>query len=42
MKAELEQSILCENITCFDSTIECHIEIRSRIARKWLNRLGYK
>ena len=25
-----------------NGTIECCIGIRSRIARKWLNRLGYK
>lgn len=39
---ELERSILCGGITQSDGSIDCQIGIRSRIARRWLNRLGYK
>ena len=41
-QAELEQSILCRSITRLDGTVEHQEGIRSRTARKWLNRLGYK
>ena len=39
---ELEQSILCGGITQSDGSVDRRIGIRSRTARRWLNRLGYK
>ena len=42
MQAELERSILCKSTICANDTIQHHMGIHSRIARKWLNRLGYK
>ena len=39
---DLEQSILCGSTTRVDGTVDRRTEIRSRTARKWLNRLGYK
>ena len=41
-QAELERSILCGSTIRSDGTIERRMGIRSRTARKWLNRLGYK
>ncbi len=41
-QADLEQSILYGSIIHANGTIERHMEIRSKTARKWLNRLGYK
>lgn len=41
-QAELERSILCGSTMCANGTIERGMGIRSRTARKWLNRLGYK
>ncbi len=39
---ELEQSILCISTIRSDGSIDRRVKIRSRTARKWLNRLGYK
>ena len=39
---ELEQSILCGSTIQADGTVDCQAGIRSRTARKWFNRLGYK
>lgn len=39
---ELEQSILCGSTILSNGTIDRRAGIRSRTARKWLNRLGYK
>ena len=41
-QAELEHSILCGSTMRADGTMERHMGIRSRTAKKWLNRLGYK
>ena len=41
-KEELEQSILYGSTIQADGTIDCRAGIYSKIARKWLNRLGYK
>ena len=42
MQKKLEHSILCGSTTQADSTIDYRAEIRLRLARKWLNHLGYK
>ena len=39
---KLEQSILCGSTTQADGMVDRWAGIRSRTARKWLNRLGYK
>lgn len=39
---QLEEAILCGSTTRSDGTIDFRAGIRSRTARKWLNRLGYK
>lgn len=39
---ELEQSILSSSTIQSDGSIDNRAGIRSRTARKWLNRLGYK
>ena len=42
MQDVLEESILCGSIIREDGTIDCRVEICSKTAQKWLNRLGYK
>lgn len=39
---ELEQLIMYKNIISADSIIKCYMRIRSKMAKKWLNHLGYK
>ena len=39
---QLEEAILCGSTTRPDGTVDRRAGIRSRTARKWLNRLGYK
>ena len=41
-QAELKCFILCGSTMRADGTIERCMGIRSRTAKKWLNRLGYK
>lgn len=42
MQTKLKQFILYNSIIKFDGIINCSIEICLKIARKWLNCLGYK
>lgn len=42
MQTELEQFILCGNIIQSDNTVKRQEKICSKIAKKWLNCLGYK